>query len=788
MRSKLSKISKPNKKSFSLTEEKALSLHKISLLIQEGLNFHNLGLLDNARAVYFNILELEPNHLDALQLLGIIESQKNQWSSAVDFFQKALLIQPTSVVFFNQGIALQELKLFEQALASYDRAIALQNNYVEAFYNKAILLKELNCLDDALVCYNKVIELRGDYAEAYCNRGNILEGQKRYLDALQDFRKAIDLKKDYAEFYINQGRVLWRLNFLIEALANYEKAIELEPGLGQAYFDKGVILGQLNQLVDAIESYGRAISIRPDFFIAINNRAGVLKQLGHLDEALISYSRAIQHCAYYDQAYSNRGVVLQELELFDDAVCNFITAITLKPDFADYYYNYGNILVEQGLTVEALNQYDLAIRLKIDYAECYNHRAILLQNSNLLDEALTSCVRAIEFEPGLAQAYFNRGVINEEIKQIETSINSYDRAILIKPDYSEAHYNKGVIFNYLGRLNEALRSYEQAIELRPDYALAHWNYALALLLCGNYEKGFKEYEWRWQAEQIRKGAGERTFSKPLWLGKESLTNKTILLYCEQGLGDTVQFCRYASLVAQLGARVLLEVQEPLVEILQNVEGVYLVLQKGGALPDFDFHCPLMSLPFVFKTSLTTIPYKESYLQVDKLKLKRWENKLGEKTRPRIGLVWSSVSPFKEDDKRSVSFKEMLTCLPTGIFDIICLQKQIKENDRAEFESSGLKFYGDELTDFSETAALVECMDLVIGTCTSVPHLSAALGKPTWIILQKIPDWRWMQDSSSSPWYPSVRLYRQESSGDWSGVFREVHVDLLKYQNIWSQSN
>jgi len=788
MSSKLKKSSKFNKKSIDRTSKNFLSQPKTSLLIKEGLSFHQSGNLDRAREVYLSILKIDPDHFDALQLLGVLASQTNQWANAVEFFQKAISLQSTSaIVFFNQGIAFQELNLLDQALVSYCNAIQLESNYVQAIYNKAVVLKGLDRLDDALLCYDKVIELKPDYAEAYSNRGNILEHKTRYADALDDFSKVTELKAEHPEGYINRGRVLWKLKSLEQSLVNYDKAIELEPGFAQAYFGKGVVQGELNKLVDAVKSYDKATYLKHDFSIAFNNLGSVFKKLGNLNQALSNYDRSIYHGVHYAQAYSNRGLVLQKLQRFDEAISDFIKAISLKPDFAEFFYNYGNLLAESGRIEEALNEYGKAIELRIDYADCYTHRSILLQKLNRLHEALASCEMAIEFEPTLAEAYFNRGVISAELKLVDQALNSYGHSVWIKPNYFDAHYNRGVILNNLDRLDESLSCYERAIEIKPDFAQAHWNYALALLLCGDFGRGFKEYEWRWQTKSIRANAGQRAFSQPLWNGKESLEHKTILLYCEQGLGDTLQFCRYASLVAQLGARVLLEVQEPLVELLEKIEGVFRVLPKGSVLPDFDYQCPLMSLPFAFNTCINTVPSKGPYLSVDKTRLKRWESKLGEKTRPRIGIVWSSVSSFKDDDKRSVTFKEIISCFPVGSFDIICLQKEVKEQDKAEFESSGLKFYGDELIDFSETAALIECLDLVVGTCTSVPHLSAALGKPTWIMLQKVPDWRWMRNICHSPWYPTVRLYRQQSLADWSEVFNEVRADLVNYLSNWMKA-
>jgi hypothetical protein len=299
-----------------------------------------------------------------------------------------------------------------------------------------------------------------------------------------------------------------------------------------------------------------------------------------------------------------------------------------------------------------------------------------------------------------------------------------------------------------------------------------------LLFQGDFDRGWRGYEWRWKNAR-RLGIGEvRNFKQPLWLGEESIAGKRLLLHSEAGLGDTVHFCRYVTLSAARGATVLLEVQPPLLGLLANLEGVSQVIAKGSPLPPFDYHCPLLSLPLAFKTTLDTIPAPAKYLQTDKAKVAQWRTLLGERTRPRVGLVWSGNPNNPMDERRSIPLADWVARLPPE-FQYFCLQKDLRETDAAVLDSSSSIFWFDDLPDFSTTAALCECMDVVISVDTSVAHVSGALGQRTWVLLAFTPDWRWLRDRDDTPWYPSVKLYRQKAVGDWNEVLARVAADLRR---------
>jgi hypothetical protein len=296
---------------------------------------------------------------------------------------------------------------------------------------------------------------------------------------------------------------------------------------------------------------------------------------------------------------------------------------------------------------------------------------------------------------------------------------------------------------------------------------------------GDFENGLQLYESRWTSEKVSEIAGKRLFDEPAWLGAELLQDKTILLYGEQGLGDFIQFCRYVKLVAGLGANVVLEVPEALTGLMRSLDGISQLVIKGEELPFFDYQCPLLSLPLAFKTNLDTIPNPSRYINLDNYpnKIMEWKVRLGSKLKPRVGLVWSGNPHHKNDHNRSILLRDILPFLPNQC-EYVSLQKEVREVDKLTLDSNPhiLNFAG-HLNDFLDTAALIDNLDLVISVDTSVAHLSAALGKDTWVILPHVPDWRWLLDREESPWYPSMKLYRQTSIGNWNSVLDRVKSDL-----------
>jgi tetratricopeptide (TPR) repeat protein len=638
------------------------------------------GQLREADRLARAILGVKADHFDALHLIAVVSSRERR---------------------------------FDEALASYDRALAVRPDYAEALNNRGVTLQELKRFDEALASYDRALAVRPDYAEALCNRGNTLKELKRFDEALASYDRALAVRPDYAEVLNNRGVTLQELKRFDEALASYDHALAVRPDYAEALYNRGNTLQELKWFDEALASYDRALAMRPDYAEVLNNRGVTLQELKRFDEALASYDRALAVRPDYADALNNRGNTLQELKRFDEALASYDRALAVRPDYAEVLYNRGNTL--------------------------------------------------------------------QELKRLDGALASYDRALTVRPDYAEVLNNRGNTLKELKRLDGALASFDRALAVRPDYAGAHWNKCLLQLLTGDLEAGWKEFEWRWKVEDL--SLSKRDFAQPLWLGENGIKGKTILLHSEQGFGDTIQFCRYVPLVAARGAGVLLEVPATLNGLMASFADVAQVISGKGQLPHFDLHCPLLSLPLAFGTKIESIPANVPYLTVPSEYARNWKLTLGPKHRPTIGLAWSGRQEHKNDHNRSMSLRSLLKLLDVNA-NFVSLQKDVRPDDAAVLkERSDLVHLGDKLKTFSDTAAIISNLDLVISVDTSVAHLAGALAKPIWVLLPFTPDWRWLFDREDSPWYPTARLFRQNARDDWSGVISRVAVELEKLLDV-----
>ena len=448
------------------------------------------------------------------------------------------------------------------------------------------------------------------------------------------------------------------------------------------------------------------------------------------------------------------------------------------PDHPEIWFHYGLSLANSSELRRALRAYDKALALKPNYVEVISNKGGLFYALNDLESSLDCANQLVELDSNNPHSWAKKGTTLKKLARYEEALDVCEKVLYLDPNIPEAWNEKGVLLSTLGKFDDVMACYGAALQLNPDYADPNWNRSLFLLLHGDLEKGLPLYEYRWQVEQVSSTAGKRIFGKPTWLGFESLKDKAILLYGEQGFGDFIQFSRYVRLFSELGARVILETPRPLVKLFANFSGVSQVLVQGEGLPHFDYQCPLLSLPLAFKTTFSNIPAAHSYLDADPLKVAEWALGLGAKTKIRVGVVWSSVSKFEDDGKRGLSLEEFVKALPADGFEYICLQKELKKSDTEFFESyKNIQFVGDCLQDFGDTAALITCLDLVITVDTAVAHLSGALGKKTWIVLPYVPDWRWFLHQETSPWYPTASLYRQSTLGDWDSALSKIKTNL-----------
>ncbi len=495
-------------------------------------------------------------------------------------------------------------------------------------------------------------------------------------------------------------------------------------------------------------------------------------QAGRLGEAEQLYQQVLAVDPRHADSLHLLGVVACQMGRFDLAVDLIGRAIAIDPKEASYHSNLGVALKELGRLNEAVARYRRAIDLKPDYPEVHNSLGNVLGEQGRLDEAVTCYRKAIDLRPDYPEAYFNLGITLKEQGRLDDAVTCYRKAIGLRPNYQEAHYNLGNAFRDQGRLDEAAACYRKAIDLRPDFPDAHHNAALALLALGDLQTGWAEYEWRWGTSQLIEA--RRDFAQPQWRG-EAAEGRTLLIHAEQGFGDTLQFCRYAPLAAARGLRVIMEVQQPLVRLIRGLAGVDVVVGRGGELPAFDLHCPMLSMPLALGTTLTTIPSAASYLRAGAAQVAAWRARLATMASPspRVGLAWAGKPTHAADSRRSLAPARLAPLFALSGLHFFNLQK---DGPAAPADFPPTDFM-DEMADFADTAALIANLDLVISVDTAVAHLAAALGKPVWLLDRFDPCWRWLTGQRDSPWYPTLRLYRQAHPGDWDAVLAEVADDL-----------
>jgi len=563
-------------------------------------------------------------------------------------------------------------------------------------------------------------------------RSRIPQGQKQLAAFKQSQDSIASIQKN-----LGAGFALHQQGKLDDAQSYYETVLRADPKNFDALHLLGVIAHQRQNHAAAIELLNRAIQQNPRSALAHLNRGNTVKAMGDTQRAIVDFEKAIAIHPGYAEAYVNLGIARQECRQPDEALVCYRKAINLKPDFAEAYFAMANALQDYGQT----------------------------------DAAIVSLQEATRLRPDFAAAYCNLGNLFKELGRLDDAVAAYEESIRAQPDFAVAYCNLGNTQKEKQQFESAVASYIRATTLSPDFAEAHWNRSLVHLLVGEFEAAWPLFEWRWKAKKNNISLPD--FRRPLWLGEPALSGKTILICWEQGFGDTIQFCRYVPLVQALGAKVLLVVPPSLVPLLTTLNGVEQVLGPDEAVSDFDFYCPLMSLPLAFHTTLNTIPAPSAYLHADANRTQFWKAKLPQSDRKRIGIAWSGSATNKS---RSVPLSELIGHLPKHL-DYVCLQKDVTDMERVILAEQRVYCFDEDIADFSDTAALCGQMDLVISIDTSAAHLAGAIGKPTWVLLPHLPDWRWLLDRSDSPWYPSMRLYRQEEAGVWDTVLQTVTREL-----------
>ena len=448
--------------------------------------------------------------------------------------------------------------------------------------------------------------------------------------------------------------------------------------------------------------------------------------------------------------------------------------LAVKPDHADSLHLLGVIAGQRDDNAAAVEWISKAIALAPEAAMYHNNLGAFSRRMGKMDQAMAAYKKAVELQPDYADARYNLGNILRDSGHLDQSIAEYIEAVRLRPGHAETHNNFGFALLELGRIEDAAAQYRDAIRLRPDYADAHLNLAFALLVRGDFERGLPEYEWRAR----RPAHGMPPLPQPQWDGGE-LTGKTILIRSEQGLGDGIQFVRYVPLLAARGATVILECLPELRRLFQDAPGAAHVVARGEAPAPFDLHCPLASLPLVFGTRLESIPAVTPYLHADSRVVQAQAARLNiNGDTLNVGLVWAGNPDHRNDRKRSMSLEQLSPLAEVKGVRFFSLQKG-KPAEQVRTPPAGMNLLdaAGELSDFADTAALIARLDLVITVDTAVAHLAGAMGRPVWVLLPFAPDWRWLLGRDDSPWYPTMRLVRQDAPGQWEPVVARVEKEL-----------
>jgi tetratricopeptide (TPR) repeat protein len=530
-------------------------------------------------------------------------------------------------------------------------------------------------------------------------------------------------------------------------------------------------LHRQGRLDEAEKLYTRVLKAHRDHFDALHLLGMLHHQRGKAGEAYRLISTALKLNPRSPDALSNLAMVLHALKRDTEALASLDKALALAPGHPEALNNRGNLLLDVQRPADALAAFDQVLAREPRHLQARVNRGNTLAALGRGEEAVAEFDIALAAQPGHPIALYNRGNALRALGRDAEALADYDKALAGLPSHIKTWNNRGLALQALNRHEDAAASYRRALTLQADYADAHFNEATALLTLGDYRAGLPEYEWRWK----RTGMEARPrFRDPPWLGDRPLGGKTILLHAEQGLGDTIQFARYVPMIAQSGAKVVLEVQPELKPLFEGFAGASAVIGRGEKLPAFDLHCPLASLPLACKTELATVPAAIPYLRAPAERVAHRRARIEALPQPRVALVWSGRAAHANDRNRSIALADFKPLLDVPGVCFISLQRELRlADERTLAAEPRIAHVGAELSDFADTAAVLALSDLVICVDTSVAHLAAAMARPTLILLPFQPDWRWLLGRDRSPWYPDAKLLRQPAPGDWSSVLRQA---------------
>ena len=780
----------------------------VEQILKKAKTYERKGEFTEAQKLYEKVLQTFPKNIRAeLGLINLMKLRKDEikqnppvevMNQIVNFFNTGQflnvveLAQALTKRYSNSffiwnilGASATEIGEIDKAIDAYKKAILIKPDYADAYNNMGVALEKKGNLDDAIKLYKKAILLKKDYAIAYNNLGNAFKDQDKLDEAMLAYQKAILLKPNYAEAYNNLGNAFKDQGKLDEALDACHKSISFKPNYALAYNNMGSILSDQNNLEASLKAFKEAISLKPEFSDPYNNMGNIFKYQGKLDEAITSYEKAISLNPAYADAYSNLANIFEEQGKLDKAIDAYKTVISLNPFDALAYNNMGNVFTVQRNVEKAIEAYKNAISLKPNYALAYNNLGIALKDLGDLEKAIEAFKKAISLKPDYATAYSNIGNILKDQGKLDMAIASYEKAISHKPDYADAFCNMGVSFKHQGDFDKAIKAYKKALFLQPDFAQAHLNFGITLLNTGRIKEGFNEYEWRWRTSDFL--SLHRHFPKPMWDGQISLKDKTIFLWSEQGIGDTMNWSSCLPLLTSRSKHVILECQEKLVPLLKRsfpnvevkAENKSLDIQRD----DFDLHLPMGSLYKHFIDEIMENDKADSYLVPDPARVKFWKERLRSVGNgPYIGLCWKSsvVSAYRLQHYPPISEWSPVLKVPDITF--INLQYVNYEDDIAkvlnEFGVTIQNFKDiDQYEDIDEVAALCGALDMVVSTKATPPMISAGVGTPT-----KIANWKKSSYNNilNNPQSSSLEMINRDTSEPWGVVFNRIAQNISRH--------
>ncbi len=734
---------------------------------------HRAGRLAEAGALYGQVLQAEPDNCDALHLRGVTALQAGDYASAVTLIERAIGFRADPAYHANLGHALNCLGRYEAAAAACRTAAALDPNSALAQCNLGNALRGLGRLDDAAGAYRAALDIAPEFADAHSNLGVVLVEQAKPAEAVEALRAALALRPSYPEALYNLGNALAELDGRWEeAVEAYRQATALNPLYVEAHANLGTALKRLGRPEEAAAAYSEAARLRPGWATPRYNLGLVLEELKRTEEALAAHQAAVACDPDHGLAWSHLANALLVLERTEESAAAHERAVTLLPDSWEVRHNLGAALFDRRRFEEALAAHEQALKLKPDFAEAQAGRANALRELNRLEEAVEAAQAAIALKPDYAIAWCALGNIRVEQGLLEEGEAAYGEAASRDPTLADGRCNLGVARFRQGRLDEAEADYRAALEMKPDWPEAHWNLGLLLLQRGDYARGWEEYDWRLKTPSRR--ASEGRFTTPLWRG-EDIAGKRLLLYSEQGLGDMIQCARFIAPAAARAGEVILMAPGALKPLLGRAMGVTRFVAETS-IPEHDVRLSLFSLPRVLGATPESLPATAPYLTASPRLSERWAKRL-ETAAPgpglRVGIVWSGNVTAKVDRGRSIPLACFAPLARVPGVTLISLQKEFGLDQLTTLpEGMTVATLGADYDagTFADTAAVIANLDLLVACDTSVAHLAGALGRPAWMAINAVGDWRWMTGREDTPWYPSMRLFRQPRRGDWDAVF------------------